>query len=244
MQKYFISDDDFNNHRITSDDVHHIKDVMRFNIGDDIIVSNGKNEAICKITSIDKGTVTFDITMAIQNENELPFSIDLYQGYPKGDKLEDIVKHTTELGVCGIYGVITRRSVFKLDSKKKESKIERFNKIAKEAAEQSNRKILPKFVDIIDFKKLNFSEYDYKIVCYEESAKNGEQSNLKNIIKNLKRDSRVAVFIGPEGGISEDEIKSLEDMGFVCCALGPRILRTETASHYVLSAISYEWELI
>lgn len=244
MQKYFVTKEDFDKSRITGDDVHHIRDVMRFKIGDEIIVSDEEEETICQISSIEKDLVEFKLVMAIQNNNELPFSIDLYQGYPKGDKLEDIIKHSTELGVNNIYGVITKRSLFKLDNKKYQNKIERFNKIAKEASEQSNRRILSRFMDIIDLKKIDFSKYNHLILCYEEKAKDGEKSNFKNVVKNIKANDKVAVLIGPEGGIDEAEADYLIKKGFVPCALGPRILRTETAPLYVLSSLSYEWELI
>lgn len=243
MQKYFISNDEFINNIITSDDVHHIKDVMRFKIGDKIIISNNNEEYLVEISSIEKNSVMFNKLMAIQNNNELPFSIDIYQGYPKGDKIEDIIKHSTELGMSNFYGVITKRSLFKLDAKKKESKLERFQKIAKEAAEQSNRKRLPSIKDIIELKKIDFSSYNHLILCYEEVAKNGESSNLKRIIKSFKPEDKIAVLIGPEGGIDKSEEEYLNNLGFVSCALGPRILRTETAALYVLSACGYEWEL-
>lgn len=243
MQKYFISDDDFKKCQITGDDVHHIKDVMRFKSGDKIKVSSSGSEALCSIVSIERDIVMFKIEMAVQNNNELPFLVDLYQGYPKGDKLDDICKHVTELGASNIYGVITKRSVFKLDPKKKESKILRFNKICKEASEQSDRRMLSKFVDIIDLKKIDFSLYDHKILCYEEVAKNGEASNFKNIVKNIKPNEKIAIIVGPEGGIDENEASYLKSIGFIPSALGPRILRTETAGLYALSAISYEWEL-
>lgn len=243
MQKYFVSIDDFKNNIITGDDVHHIKDVMRFKIGDKIIISNGSEEILAAISSIEKDIVGFNKVMAIQNNNELPFSIDIFQGYPKGDKLEDIIKHGTELGMSNIYGVITKRSLFKLDAKKKEAKISRFQKIAKEAAEQSNRRVLPIVRDIIELKKIDFSGYDHLILCYEEASKEGEASNFKRILKSFKPSDRVAVVIGPEGGIDETEEEYLTRLGFVSCALGPRILRTETAALYVLSCCSYEWEL-
>ena len=243
MQKYFVSEYDFKLNQITGEDCHHIKNVMRYKIGDEILVSNEETEIIAKIKSIDSDIVRYENVMAIQNNNELPFLIDLYQGYPKGDKLEDIIKHSTELGVSNIYAVITKRSLFKLDDKKRESKISRFNKIAKEASEQSNRRKLSRVIDIIELKKIDFTKYDKLIVCYEEDAKNDEKSNFKNIIKSLKPNDKVCVFIGPEGGIDDTEINYLKEKGFVSCGLGPRILRTETASMYVLSSISYEWEL-
>ena len=243
MQKYFVSLKNFKECIIDGEDCHHIKNVMRFKIGDEIIVSDEEEEVIASITSIDSNVVRYEIKMAIQNQSELPFLIDLYQGYPKGDKLEDIIKHSTELGVSNIYAVMMKRSLFKLDSKKKDNKIVRFNKIAKEASEQSHRRRLSKFIDIIDLKNINFSAYDKLIVCYEEDAKNSEISNFKQVVKSLKPNDKVLVLVGPEGGIDDSEIKLLKEKGFISCGLGPRILRTETAALYVLSAIGYEWEL-
>jgi 16S rRNA (uracil1498-N3)-methyltransferase len=187
--------------------------------------------------------VSFEILKEETGSKEMPVFVTIFQGYQKGDKMEDIIKHGTELGAYQFYPTMMKRSIVKIDEKKKVSKLERFNKIAKEAAEQSYRDILPKVVDIIDLKKIDFSSYDYKILCFEESAKQNENSNFKNIIKKLKMNDKVAVVIGPEGGIDESEVKYLESKGFIPCALGPRILRTETAIFYVLSSISYEMEL-
>lgn len=243
MQKYFISKDDFKSFKITGDDVYHIKTVMRFKIGDEIVVSDEENEIVASISEIQNNYIGFKKVMAIQNNNELPFLTDLYQGYPKSDKLDDIVKHTTELGVSNIYGVITKRSIFKLQDGKIEGKIKRFNKIAKEASEQSNRKKLSHFIDIINLDKIDFSAYDTLIVCYEESAKQNEISNFKRLVKNIKPGSKVCILVGPEGGFDKSEIDDLIKKGFSPCGLGPRILRTETAALYVLSAMSYEMEL-
>ncbi len=243
MQKYFVSKDDFKLNQITGEDCHHIKNVMRFKIGDLILVSNDEEEILAELISIDTKICKYELKMVVQNNNELPFFVDLYQGYPKGDKLEEIIKHSTELGVSNIYAVITKRSLFKLDSNKKESKLIRFNKIAKEASEQSNRRRCSKVLDIIELNKIDFSKYDHLVVCYEEDAKKSEASNFKNVVKKLKPEDKIAIFVGPEGGIDEKEIELLKSKGFISCGLGPRILRTETAIEYVLSSISYEWEL-
>lgn len=242
MQKYFLSDDDFLNKTITSDDSFHIKTVMRSKIGDLIVVSNQVKSYIAKITDL-TSIVKFEIVEEKVGNTELPFFLTLFQGYPKSDKLDDIIKHTTELGVTYIYPTIMARSVFKLDDKKKDAKLERFNKIAKEAAEQSGRIIIPVVKDILNLKSIDFSLYEYKILCYEESAKQGEASNLSRIIKLIKPNSNVCFLVGPEGGISDNEVDFLYKKGFIKCALGPRILRTEVASLYVLSAISYALEL-
>ncbi|MBR3618038.1 MAG: 16S rRNA (uracil(1498)-N(3))-methyltransferase [Acholeplasmatales bacterium] len=243
MQKYFISVDDFRNNKITSDDVFHISNVMRYKIGDSILIGYDKKEYLSKIVEITKNYVAYEIIEERIGNTELPVFVSLFQGYPKGDKLDDIIKHSVELGVYEIYPTIMKRSVFKLDEKKKDSKIIRFNKISKEAAEQSERLIVPAIPDIKYLKTIDFSSYDYKILCYEESARNNELFNFKTIIKKLEKNNKVAIVIGPEGGIDSSELDYLLKQGFIPCALGPRILRTETAPLYALSAISYEMEL-
>ncbi len=243
MQKYFISDDDFKNSRITSDDVFHISNVMRLRVGDNILIGNNKKSYLTKITEITKSFVAYEILEEKIGNTELPVFVSIYQGYPKGDKLDDIIKHSTELGVSKIVPTIMKRSVFKLDEKKKESKLIRFRKIAKEAAEQSERLEIPQIPDIINLNKIDFSEYDHKILCYEESARNNELLAFKTVVKSLKANDKVAIVIGPEGGIDNNELDYLLKQGFIPAALGPRILRTETAPLYALSAISFELEL-
>ena len=243
MQKYFISKEELANKIIESDDAFHITSVMRSKLKDQILVSDGLKTYLVEITSLSNKMVSFEIIKEETGNNEMPVFVTIFQGYPKGDKMEDIIKHGTELGAFEFYPVMMKRSIVKIDEKKKNSKLERFNKIAKEAAEQSYRDCLPKVIDIIDLKKIDFSSYDYKILCYEEQAKEKEDSNFKNIIKKLNKNDKVAVVIGPEGGIDKDEVNYLMNLGFVPCALGPRILRTETAIFYVLSSISYEMEL-
>ena len=244
MQKYFISHENLEALVIDGDDAFHIAKVMRSRIGDEILVSDQNKTYLASIKSIDSNKVTFEIIEEKTGNMELPVFVSIFQGYPKGDKLDDIIKHGTELGVYEFYPTLMRRSVFKLEEKKKESKLIRFNKIAKEASEQSYRTYIPKVVDIIELKKIDFSKYDYKIYCYEESAKEFENSNFKNIISNLKPNDKIAIVIGPEGGIDESEVLYLNKLGFIPCALGPRILRTETAVFYCMSAISYEMELV
>lgn len=243
MQKYFISTKDLENKVITGDDVFHIRSVVRSRIGDEILVSDENKTYLVKITSITNNEVAYEIIKEEIGNTELPVFVSIFQGYPKGDKLEDVIKHGTELGAYEFYPVIMKRSVFKLEPKKKEAKLLRFNKIAKEAAEQSFRLKIPKVVDILSLKQIDFSKYDKKILCYEETAKNNDLSNYKSIISTLKPNDKVAIVIGPEGGIDDSEVNYLLEQGFIPCALGPRILRTETAIFYALSTISYEMEL-
>lgn len=242
MQKYFISTEELNNLRITSSDVFHIKNVTRSKLGDTFIVSDNLKECLVKITAINKNDVAFEIVEYLENNNELPVNVTIFQGYPKGDKMEDIIKHGTELGASSFVATFMKRSIVKLDDGKINVKTARFSKIAKEAAEQSFRKMVPS-VSIKKLKEIDFSSYKCKLLCYEEDAKNNELKNFKTALGNLSSNDSVAVLIGPEGGIDEAELAYLKGLGFISVALGPRILRTETASMYVLSSISYELEL-
>lgn len=243
MQKYFISNDDFNKRVITGDDVFHIKNVMRGRVGDNILVSNGNSTFLVEIKSISSNEVAYELKEEQIGNHELPVFVSIFQGYPKGDKIEDIIKHGTELGAYEFIPTMMKRCIVKLDDKKKISKVERFNKIAKEASEQSYRDLVPKVLNIKNLKEIDFSDFDLKIVCFEEIAKNGELTNFKNAISKLKGKEKIAIVIGPEGGIDDSEIKYLLDKGFIICGLGPRILRTESVVFYCLSAISYELEL-
>mgnify|MGYP002622859570 CR=1 FL=1 len=243
MQKYFVSDEDFNNNIITGDDCFHVKNVMRNKINDVILIGNNHKCYKASIKKINKDDISFEIIEEIFDDTELNVRISLFQGYPKLDKLSLIIKHSVELGVYDITPTIMKRSLFKLDDKKKDNKNLRFNKIAKEAAEQSYRMIVPNVNDISYLKDIDFSSYDLKLVCYEEDAKNNNLSSLKESLDKIKENDKIAIVIGPEGGIDKDEIDYLKEKGFISVALGKRILRTETAPLYILSLIGYEVEV-
>ena len=243
MQKYFISKESLKKGIIDNNDAFHITTVMRGAVGDKILVSDEEKTYLCSLVSLSNEVVSFEIIKEIEISNELPVNVTIFQGYPKGDKMEDIIKHGTELGAYEFVPTIMKRSLFKLDEKKKLNKIERFQKIAKEAAEQSNRGIVPKINEILNLKEIEFSSFDKLILCYEENSKEGDLTNFKRIVKSINKTDKIAVLIGPEGGIDQKEIDYLISKGFVACGLGPRILRTETAVFYVLSCISYEMEL-
>lgn len=243
MQKYFITTKNLSSGVILGDDAYQIQTVLRYKGGEKIMVSDSNKTYYAKINTVTKDEVTFEILEEKAGNTELPVFVSIFQGYPKGDKMEEIIKHGTELGAKEIIPIFMKRSIVKLEEKKINSKLERFRKIAKEAAEQSYRDSIPNIPSIPYLKTIDFSSFDVKIVCYEESAKNGELKAFKSIISNLSENMRVACVIGPEGGIDDAELEYLKALGFIPCALGPRILRTETAVFYILSAISYEMEL-
>ena len=243
MQKFFITLDEFESNILSKDTSFQLINVLRSKVNDQFLVGVIDKTYLVQISKIENKNVAFEVIEEKTGNSELPFFVSLFQGYPKGDKLENIIKYGTQLGVHEFHPTLMKRSVFKLDSNKKDNKLERFNKIAKEAAEQSFRDVCPTVVDIKQLNKIDFSEYDVKIVCYEESAKEGETSAFKSIVKSIKTNDKIAVVVGPEGGITPEEVEYLTNQGFISVGLGPRILRTETVVFYVLSTLSYEWEL-
>lgn len=231
---------------IIGDDVHHISRVMRMNIGEKLgcCTSDGY-EALCEIAEITNDQISCHIIEWISVSRELPVRVSIASGLPKGDKLEWIIQKGTELGAYSFIPFNAARSIVKLDDKKTSKKVERWQKIAKEAAEQSYRNIIPTVFKPQSFTQLlsEAGSYDVKIVAYEEAAKAGEKKNLVTAFESLKEGQSMIVIFGPEGGLTEAEINKLEEQGFIVCSFGPRILRTETAPMYVLSAVSYYFEL-
>ena len=225
---------------ITGDDVNHIKNVLRLRIGEEITISDGEGtDYICKISSISSEMVIADIEDIIKNAAELSCKITLVQGMPKSDKLELIIQKAVELGVYEIVPVMTKRTIVKIDDKKSAKKLERYNAIAKSAAEQSGRGIIPGVKEFMSFKEaLNYAKFlEMNIIPYEE-AKGIEYS--REVIKSIKGKKSLGIFIGPEGGFAKEEVEACEAIGAKCITLGNRILRTETAGLTTLSVIMFE----
>jgi 16S rRNA (uracil1498-N3)-methyltransferase len=249
LQRYFISNEQLNGNTvsITGEDARHIHRVMRMSSGDKVICTiSDDRSALCELIEITNETVLANVVKWLEEQKELPIHITIAQGLPKGDRLELIVQKSTELGANAFLPFKAERSVVKWDEKKAEKKIERLQKIAKEAAEQSHRVSIPNCSNPVSMKVLleQSKRYDYKIFAYEEAAKDNESSNLTEVFKQAKHGASILVVIGPEGGISEKEASLLIEHDFIPCGLGPRILRTETASLYILAAASYHFELL
>ncbi|MGX6442803.1 16S rRNA (uracil(1498)-N(3))-methyltransferase [Neobacillus sp. K501] len=248
MQRYFVKHRANDHHfLIDGEDRHHIIKVMRMEIDDNIIcVEPDGKAAVCKIVKITDEQVVADVVQWMDETPELPISVTISSGLPKGDKLEWIIQKGTELGAHEFLPFAAKRSIVKWDEKKAAKKIERWQKIAKEAAEQSHRSYLPE-VDIpVSFNTLleKGKYFNYKLVAFEEESRNGETSTFSATLQKMKKGDSLLFVFGPEGGLTEDEVQALKDHDFAICGLGPRILRTETAPLYVLSAISYHFELL
>ncbi|WP_440895890.1 16S rRNA (uracil(1498)-N(3))-methyltransferase [Amphibacillus sp. Q70] len=247
MQRYFVEPNNwFEQHvKIDSDDYHHIVHVMRMKLGDEVICNHPSGEAYrCLIEEISNGNVQLLILDKLKNQVELPVNVTLIQGLPKGDKLEWVVQKTTELGVKRIIPLACDRSIVKWDDKKSVKKIQRLQKIAKEASEQAHRTVQPVIETPYSLKQLISADqsFDHKFVAYEETTRKAETQKISYYLEHIEPDQSIAIVIGPEGGLTETEIDQLYQSDFKPIRLGPRILRTETAPLYALSALSYYFE--
>lgn len=247
MYKFFIHKNQIeeNTVKIIGEDVNHIAKVLRLKKKDKLIIGikeeNSSYET--EISQISKEYIICKIITKILETVETKINVDIYQGIPKSDKMEYIIQKTTEIGVKNIYPVMMERCVVKLDFKTETKKIERWNKIAEVAAKQSKRDFVPKVENIIKVENIcqNANKYDIILIAYENEEGNTLKAELKKLDKN--KELKIAVVIGPEGGIAQEEVERLIVSGAKTVTLGKRILRTETAALVVLSNIIYEFEL-
>lgn len=246
MYRFFVTPHQLNCDPILIDgeDYNHIHNVLRMKIGEEVLLCDeGEKEYLCKITAYhsDSSSVELQIVDVFGNARELSANITLFQGYPKGDKLEQIIQKAVELGVYEIVPVMMKRCVVKLDEKKASKKVERFNHIALSAAKQSKRGIIPKVKDVMNLDEA--VEYakslDYVILPYE----NADGMDLaRQVIKQAAEKKNIGIFIGPEGGFEPSEVERIVEAGGKTISLGHRILRTETAGLVVLSLLMFQLE--
>ncbi|GEP84022.1 16S ribosomal RNA methyltransferase RsmE [Staphylococcus piscifermentans] len=249
MQRYFINQNADENQRFfitDKEDIHHISNVMR-NQPDDLIVITFNHSVVfkCRIISIENHEIEVELVEQQNSDTELPVEVTICSGLLKSDKYEWLLQKCTELGAAHFIPVQMQRSVAKLNQSKVDKKLVRWNKIVKEAAEQSYRLVIPtiEFVSNLQQVYVNIDRYDYVLIAYEDAAKGGEASQFKKALQNFKNGDRILIIFGPEGGLSEEEVDLFRDKSFIV-GLGKRILRAETAPLYALSAISYEKELM
>lgn len=246
VQRYF-SPDSFSAEgmlSLTGEDAKHITQVMRMTVGDNVIVVANQEAYVAVITSLEQKEVQVQKSGEPLPANEMPIQVTIVNGLAKGDKHDLIVQKSTELGVHRIIPLKAARSIVKWDDKKGAKKIERLQKIAHQAAEQCHRTVIPTVEQPITVKQLVELAAGYDVCFYadEEEAKRNDRPRLQDSVKLLTRGQRILIVFGPEGGLSREEVEIFQETGFQAVALGPRILRTETAPLYILSAISYEFE--
>ncbi len=244
MQRFFVEENQINMQdntiEILGEDVNHIKNVLRCKIGEKIEACNKNNNTayLCEISNMDK-YVKAKIIQKININKESSLHINIIQGIPKSDKMELIIQKGTELGVKEFTPLNMKRCVVKIDSKDETKKIQRWQKLAEVAAKQSGRDIIPKVNNIYNINTIYelINEYDLVLVAYE----NEKENTLRKALETIKsHDIKVAVIIGPEGGIEENEVEFLMEKGAKIISLGNRILRTETVAMVVTSILMYE----
>lgn len=234
MQRYFVQEKNNNQFVLSSNDTYHITKVMRMSLKDRVEVVYKSTTYICEITSLEP-LVEVSILQELSERNELNLVVTIVQSLVKEQKMDYILQKTTELGVSRIIPYQAERSLIKLDGKQ-DKKIERWQSIAKEAAEQSKRNQIPVVEKVITLSNLvNLSEYDIKFLC----TVNETSQNIKKLLSNLSGSVRILFVIGPEGGFTEKEEKTLLENGFIFLSLGNSVLRTETASTFIMSVIRY-----
>ena len=225
-QRYVIDGGDFN----------HISNVLRMKVGDRLLVSYDGKSDLCEIESFTDDSAILLVVEENYQNTELPISVTLFQALPKGDKTELIIQKAVELGVTEIVPVETSRCVVKIDGKKKDGKISRWQAIAESAAKQSKRNVIPTVHDLLTFKQTMQIIKDFDLFLFPYENHDGMKSTV-DALSQIKQGCKVAVFIGPEGGFSDQEVESATQNGAKVISLGKRILRAETASITALSMI-------
>lgn len=237
MQRYFVKKEN-DKFILSESDFHHIKNVMRMKNNDEMICVYDNHSFLCAINYINN-SYEIKILNEITKDVELNKQVILYQALIKNDKFDLVMQKATELGVSDIVPTIFSRSVVKVDDNKKDNKLVRYERIVKEACEQSHRQIMPKIHQYINVKNITLDEDTLGLIAYEN---NGDFSSFYNSLKDVENYKKIAIVIGPEGGFSDDEVKYLTSIGFKNVSLGKRILRSETASMYALSVIAFYLE--
>lgn len=231
---------------IKGEDVNHLKNVLRLNVDDEITINNGQDQDYyCIIKAISTEEAICEVLYTAQEHYELPVDVVLFQGLPKGDKMELIIQKCVELGIHSIVPVAMKRCIVKLDDKQAIKKIDRWQKISESAAKQARRGIIPNIETVANFKTCieQLKGFDKVIVPYE-SAKgiNYTKSVLSSLHEMNHQDKKIAIVIGPEGGFEASEIEALIAVEGEIITLGRRILRTETAGLAVLANIMINLE--
>ena len=244
MQQFFAEPSWIRENKIfmQGSDVNHIRNVLRMKPGEDVRVNDGRGKTyLCCVSSYEEQTAVLDILKELDSDTELPSRIILFQGLPKGDKMEWIVQKAVELGAYSIVPFAAKRSVVKLDEKKAAKKQARWQLIAKGAAEQSGRGIIPEVSTVRTFAEAlgMAGELDVVLIPYE--LEEGMKETVR-ILEEIAPGQSVGIFIGPEGGFEEEEIERAKAAGAHAVTLGKRILRTETAGLTALSILMYHLE--
>lgn len=233
MQRYFAKENTNNKLILSDTDIHHIKNVMRMNIGDYIEVVYNNKLHICEITSLEPFNIK--VIEKLDEDKKTKIELTVAVALVKEQKMDLILQKLTELGVSRIIPVSMERSIVKLDKERFNKKKVRWESICKEASEQSKRTNIPIIEDVKSIKDLTKEDADLKLV-----ASTKEKEKLLNYyLQSIEDCAKIIMVIGPEGGISDKEEDILVSNGYNRVSFGNLIFRVETATIYVASIINY-----
>ena len=246
MPRFFVNRECINDGRaeIVGDDAYHVARSLRMAVGDTVTLCDGNGEDyLCRLEQIRDDRCLLSVLSVQPSSTESPVSITLYMAYPKGDKLGTVIQKAVELGASAVTPFESSRCVKRPSGDRIDKQLARLNRIAEEAAKQCGRGRLPTVNAPLSFKQLlsDIQLYDLVLFCYEGEGTMPLRSVLESA--NIPTGGRVACVVGCEGGFSPEEAESLIGAGAAAVGLGPRILRCETAPDYVLSALSYRFEM-
>ena len=238
MHRFFIPKSFKQEMQITGQDAHHIIDVLRMGPGDLLqVVADDGISFVGQIMAADTNTVTIAAREILRESHEPDVRISLLQGLAKGEKMELIIQKAVEIGVAEIFPLAMDHSVVVLDPSKAGKKTERWQKIAEAAAKQSKRDVIPDVHGVMKLQQvLREGKWDLLLIAYESE----NRISLKEVLQAHKDATNIGVMIGPEGGLSNEEVKAAREAGGIAVSLGRRILRTETAGLVAAAAILYE----
>jgi len=227
---------------ISGNDYNHLKNSLRLNIGDRVILSDGNGiDMEAEILNFHDQGAELKILSREKSKVEAETEVWLAQGLPKKSKMDLIVEKATEIGFAGLIPLESKRTIVKYDHKKKNKKQRRWQRVAEAAAKQSGRAVIPEIKDFYSSDNLKSlkEEFDYVLLLWEDE----KEYSIKEFFKenNIAAEARILLIIGPEGGLTETEVsKFKKELDARIITLGPRILRTETAGITALTAILYE----
>ena len=221
---------------LTGENAQHAK-VLRLKAGEEVLVCDGAGqECLCRVTDFDAGEVNLEVLERREASAEAAVEVSVYMAFPKADKLEHVIQKATELGACEIVAFPSARCISRPDEKSLKKKLERWQKIAASAAEQSGRGRIPEVRVVSSYAAAleQAAQADKALMFYEN-----EQATTLRMALESSPFRTVSLLTGPEGGLEEREVEQARAAGLQVCTLGKRILRCETAPLCALSAVMY-----
>ena len=235
MQRYFAKEKNGDLFLLGSDDLYHIRTVMRMKDNDKIYVVYDRTTYICCLENVKKD-IQVKLEKVIENEKKDTLEVTLFLPLLKEQKMDLVLQKATELGISKIVPMTTSRSIIRLNEGKEDKKLERWRRICKEASEQAHRETIPEVTPIVDIMKVSLLP-GLSLVCSTVE----KEKNIKYILQNHRECDKINIVVGPEGGLSEYEENYLKEIGYIPVTLGSNIMRVETVPIFVLSTINYEY---